>query len=100
MLDVIFSERAELDLNEIADWYKNIRAGLEQEFLICIEAEVELIRKKPLIYKEFYKNVRKAIINKFPYGIYYLIEEERILLISISHHKRGQKTIRKKLKKK
>ena len=70
MLNVIFSDKAESDLNEIGEWYKNIRVGLEQEFLFCIEAEIELIRKTPLIYKEYYKKVRKAIINRFPYGIY------------------------------
>ena len=52
---MVFSYEAESDLNEIGEWYKEIREGLDQEFLICIEAEIELIRKTPLIYKEYYK---------------------------------------------
>ncbi len=33
MLDVVFSYEAESDLNEIGEWYKVIREGLDQEFL-------------------------------------------------------------------
>ena len=100
MLEVVFSDTAESDLNEIGEWYKSIRTGLEQEFLGCVEAELELIRKAPLVYREHYKKVRKSIINRFPYGIYYLLEEKRIVVVAIAHHKRGLKIIRKKLKKK
>jgi toxin ParE1/3/4 len=99
MLEVVFSEQAELDLKEVREWYESIRIGLELEFLICIEAEIEVIRKAPFVNKEYFLNVRKAIINKFPYGIYYLVENERITVLSVAHHKRGSKTIKKKLKK-
>lgn len=100
MLEIVFTQEAESDLNEIGEWYRNIRIGLDLEFLTCVELEIELIRKTPLVYKEYYSAIRKAIISKFPYGVYYLLEEKRIVVIAIAHHKRGQKTIRKKLKKK
>jgi len=59
MLNVIFSDKAESDLNEIGEWYKNIRVGLEQEFLFCIEAEIELIRKTPLFIKSIIRRSEK-----------------------------------------
>jgi hypothetical protein len=68
--------------------------------LVCVEAELELIRKLPLINKEYYLKVRKANINRFPCGIYYSIEEKHITILAIAHHRRGQKAIKKKLKKK
>jgi hypothetical protein len=42
--------------------------------------------------------VRKAIINKFPYGIYYTVEEKQIIVLAIAHHKRGTQIIKQKLK--
>jgi hypothetical protein len=45
MFVVVFSKSAEVDLNEIGEWYKRIRIGLELEFLTCIEAEIEIIKK-------------------------------------------------------
>lgn len=100
MFELVFTKEAEHDLTEIGEWYKNIRVGLDLEFLMCIEAEIERIRKTPLVYKEYYSTIRKAVISKFPYSVYYELEETRIVVIAITHHKRGQKTIRKKLKKK
>ena len=99
MYEIVFSEQGELDLLQIGEWYKAIREGLELEFLICVEAEIEIIKKAPLLYKEYYAHVRKAITSKFPYGIYYLIENNKVIILGIAHHKRGQKAIKKKLKK-
>jgi toxin ParE1/3/4 len=98
MFVVVFSEKAEIDLNEIGEWYKKIRSGLDLEFLICVEAEIEMIRKAPLINKIYFKNVRKTIINRFPYGIYYLVKEKQVIVLSVSHHKRGKKVIKQNLK--
>jgi len=100
MFQVVFSKNAEIDLNEIGEWYRKIRQGLEAEFLICVEAEIEIIKKTPLIYKKFFLGIRKAIINKFPYGIYYLVQEKQIIVLAIAHHKRGAKIIKQKLKNK
>jgi len=99
MFKIVFSDEAKTDLNEIGEWYRLIREGLEFEFLICIEAEIEIIKKAPFVYEEYYLGVRKAITNKFPYGIYYKLEADKIIILAIAHHKRGQKTIKKKLKK-
>ena len=98
MFDVVFSETAENDLDEIAEWYEAIRQGLKDEFLLCVEGEVEIIRRAPLIYSEYFLNVRKAKTNKFPYGIYYMVEDKRVVILAIAHQKRSIRVIKKKIK--
>ncbi|MBA2614040.1 MAG: type II toxin-antitoxin system RelE/ParE family toxin [Bacteroidetes bacterium] len=98
--EIFFSEGAEKDFNEITEWYKRIRTGLDFDFILCLENEIELIKREPLIYKQVSKKIRKAIIHRFPFNVFYVIEETTIVIIAISHHKRSKKTITKKLKRK
>jgi hypothetical protein len=45
-----FSPIAEKDLDEIAIWYKRIRKGLNDEFIFCLEIELEPVKRNPFIY--------------------------------------------------
>ncbi len=47
---VIFAAEAARDLAEAYGWYEDRRAGLGEEFLSCVEACVEAIRRAPDIY--------------------------------------------------
>ena len=35
------------------------------------------------------KDIRKSIVNKFPFNILYSVENDYILVIAISHHHRS-----------
>ncbi len=95
---IVFTNGVEDDLNEIGEWYGVIRKGLKEDFLLSVEVEVEIIRRAPLIYKEYCLNIKKSIISKFPYGLYYILESEQIIVLAIIHQKRGKRAIKKKIK--
>jgi hypothetical protein len=35
------------------------------------------------------KCIRRAILGRFPYGLYYLIEDQRIVVLAVLHLKRN-----------
>ena len=98
--NVVFSDWADYDFNEIAHWYKVIRTGLDDEFILCLETEIEVIKRNPLLFKKIYKNVRRAVLHRFPYNLYYALEENKLIVLAIAHHKRSRATIIRKLKRK
>ncbi|MBL1212682.1 MAG: hypothetical protein HND52_04870 [Ignavibacteriae bacterium] len=40
-------------------------------------------------YPKVYKNIRRALIRKFPFGIHYIIENEQVIVIAVFHVSRN-----------
>jgi len=57
--------------------------------MLCIEASIERISKNPFQYKEIYKDVHRALVNRFPYGVYYVIKGEIVSVIGVLHARRN-----------
>ena len=96
--EIIFSVGAEKEFKEIAEYYKEIREGLNDDFVLCLETELEIIKRLPEIYKKTIGETRKAVLHRYPYKVYYVIRGEVILIAAIVHHKRSNRVIKQKLK--
>lgn len=79
---------AEADLDEVCRWYNQQREGLGADFLLCFEEALEKIRRNPEIYPTVYKRLRRGLIRRFPYGVFYLVEEEEITIVGVFHGRR------------
>lgn len=88
---LIIRKRAEKHFAEIYDWYEKQRSGLGDEFLLCAEAALLMIQKNPFLFQVKYKIIRCALTPRFPYGIFYLIDENKIIVISVFHLSRNPK---------
>lgn len=93
-----FTEEFDQDLSNIIWWYAIQREGLEQEFRLSFETAVLLIQDNPLSFQAEHRDVRRAVLRRFPYKIYYKVYEERILFLGIFHTSRDPKLIRKRKK--
>ena len=85
---VIQTIRSELDIIEGAAWYEMQRVGLGDEFFLCIDAELSFIKRDPLVYSEKINKIRRALVNRFPYAIFYLVKESTIIILAVIHFKR------------
>ncbi len=74
MLEILFRSVAEQELREAYRWYEDQRTGLGEDFLLCVEAAVAKARRSPELYPEVHKNVRRVLVRRFPYGIFYVVE--------------------------
>ena len=96
-LPLIVRPEAERDLAEAHDWYESQVTGLGSEFLLAIDAALSSIQRMPELYHVVYKNLRRALIRRFPYGIFYLLEEAKIVVIAVMHARRDPETWRSRL---
>jgi hypothetical protein len=60
---------AELDVAEAQLWYEAQRGGLGAEFHSEVSQVIDVLSDTPLIYQTVYRDVRRAIIHRFPYII-------------------------------
>lgn len=73
-------------------WYENKVTGLGTDFLDSVDASLTIIREHPNLYPKIYKQVRRAIISRFPFAIFYILETDRILILAILHAHGDPKT--------
>ncbi len=84
-LNIIIQQDAENDINSIFDWYEEQRSGLGREFAQELSASTDSILDAPPLYSEQYRGIRRALLRRFPIGIYYLLNEDRIVVLAVLH---------------
>ena len=81
MNPVIISSEAEADLTQAYLWYEQQVEGLGGELLLCVDVCLKSIARSPKIYQRVHKNIRRALIRRFPYGIFFIEETDYIKVI-------------------
>ena len=56
--------------------------------MLCVAEMIEKISRSPHLYPVVYKNIRRALVRRFPYGIFYLQHENGIVVLAVFHEKR------------
>jgi plasmid stabilization system protein ParE len=73
-------------LIEAQDWYERQALGLGRGFRQGIHARVERIGGGPRQFPVVYKNVRRALLRRFPYALFFVIDDEDTLLVIACFH--------------
>jgi len=81
-------EEAELDLDEAYQWYESQVNQLGSEFIRVVDNNLFLIQKNPLAYPIIHDNIRRKLLPRFPYGLFYLIQDDLIFVLACFHVKR------------
>ncbi|OGT34719.1 MAG: plasmid stabilization protein [Gammaproteobacteria bacterium RBG_16_51_14] len=81
-------EEADQDLAVAATWYEQQCSGLGQEFLDKGLSTFQLIAEQPLMYPMVHRNIRRALMSRFPFGIYFRIERSYIVVLAVMHASR------------
>jgi toxin ParE1/3/4 len=84
---VVFRRIAKLELDDAISWYESRREGLGQNFSVAIEQQLERIASSPNQFGSVRGTVRRAVLPRFPYSIYFVVEDLRIVVLAIFHAK-------------
>lgn len=91
MFQLEILEIAQIDIQDIADYYKRISVHLRDRFLNDLKNGLKQIESNPKVFQLKYKEVRVAFIKGFPYGIFYKIYDEQIRVFAVFHTSRNPK---------
>jgi len=83
--EVTVREEAERDIELLFNYYEDIRVGLGHDLLLCIEDAFSKIERKPLSYKKIYKELRRVIVRRFPYRVFYFVAESKVIVTAVFH---------------
>ena len=78
-----YTEKARLDLELAFSWYEQQQAGLGKAFLDCVEEVISAMREMPRLYPAHHQTFRRALTRRFPFSLFYTIEQDEIILHAI-----------------
>jgi plasmid stabilization system protein ParE len=91
-LRVVVRPEAALDLDEAYTWYEGKLSGLGDDFLNSVDATIAAIQRNPEAYPVVHRNVRRALLRRFPYGVFYVQDSEQVLVVAVFHARRDPRS--------
>jgi len=92
---VVLRRAAEKEFDNSIAYYENEREGLGQEFRTVIEQYFQRIADNPEWFPIVRSEVRRAVVvRRFPFAIHFLIEAERIVILSVFHTSRDPEQLK------
>jgi plasmid stabilization system protein ParE len=88
---IVWTAEADADLPEARAWYDNIGPALGERFAKSIDETIEAISENPRQLQVLYRGCRRAGVKRFPYGIFFEVQEYRIVAIACFHGRRNPK---------
>ena len=76
------------DIAKAQQWYEDKNPGLGVEFLDDVERVLARIASRPYQYPAVHRDVRRAVVRRFPYGVFYTIRDSRVLVVACFHARR------------
>lgn len=73
------------DIREAALWYERQSEGLGRRF---IAEAIEVLRRLPgeaVLYAVRFGDIRRVNLPTFPYGVFYFLDGERLVVLGILH---------------
>ena len=82
---LVAQPRADLDVVAAYQWYESERAGLGAEFLDQLSAAYDRIAEDPLRYRDLESGIRRVLLRRFPYAVYFAIESDLVVVLAVLH---------------
>ncbi len=83
--NLIILPEAEQDVARAYMWYEEQEFGLGEEFLRCVDACIQFIRRNPEIYQVVHQSYRRAIVRRFPYVVFYEHSDTIVVVYAVFH---------------
>ncbi len=87
-LPVVLRAEAQAEFDEAFDWYDAQRIGLGLSFAAEVQAVLDGIATNPQMHGVVVGDVRKAVVRRFPYCVFYRPHTNRIEVIAVFHTSR------------
>lgn len=82
---IVVQPQSDLDIQAAAVWYEDQQSGLGTRFLDELDLVFQRIAESPLQFPQLEDDVRRALLRRFPYGVYFLAESEAVKVLAVLH---------------
>ena len=90
---IIFRPLAKAELDEAIHWYEKQKAGLGLDLRVAVEQMLIRMADAPERFRAVRGEVRRALLQRFPYAIHFLPEPKAIIVVAVFHTKRDPRRL-------
>jgi plasmid stabilization system protein ParE len=87
-LPLVFHPDVQGEIDDAYQWYEQQRPGLGQDFLAALDQVFDRLQQTPEAHQVVYRDVRRALPRRFPYGVFYRVHADRVEVIAVQHTRR------------
>jgi plasmid stabilization system protein ParE len=87
---LVILEKAYQEIEKARDYYENNQINLGTSFTNEVFSILEILESNPLLFPVKFKNIREAVIKKFPFVVIFeVLPNNEIIILSIFHFRRN-----------
>ncbi|MBI3438124.1 MAG: type II toxin-antitoxin system RelE/ParE family toxin [Proteobacteria bacterium] len=94
---VRFLPIARQEFDEAFLWYEAKAPALGASFRTEVGLQISRISERPLQFPMMHADVRRARLRRFPYGLFFKVEADGVLIIACFHASRNPTTWRERV---
>ncbi|HEX4998272.1 MAG TPA: type II toxin-antitoxin system RelE/ParE family toxin [Terriglobia bacterium] len=91
-LPVVVRYLAKAEIQSAYRWYEREREGLGEELLQAVDRVLGVIAEYPEGFSVVHRDIRRAILKRFPYSILYRVKANHVIVVGCFHAKRDPKS--------
>ena len=96
--EIVVRPEAHRDAAEAGDWYDERVQGLGTAFLDQFGGAINSVRQSPLAYPVYRAEIRRIRLSRFPYPVFYAVDDAQIAVLAVFHLARDPRSLRKILR--
>jgi plasmid stabilization system protein ParE len=82
---VVFRPQAERELLDAERWYEDRRPGLGNLFRDALDQTLARVSALPLSFPTADADKRRALVPRFPYGLYFSLVDDQVVVVGVVH---------------
>src|SRR5438132_13376807 len=94
--DVIVRPEAEQDLRDAHAWYRKIAPVLGEQFISAVDQAITSASDNPLAFQALHRSLRRVLLRRFPYALFFAAEESRIVVLGVLHQARNPRVAQRR----
>ncbi|HEY3329687.1 MAG TPA: type II toxin-antitoxin system RelE/ParE family toxin [Capsulimonadaceae bacterium] len=87
-MKIKFDAAADADVSDAYNWYELQEVGLGEQFLGALQDALKLVTDMPTMYPVIDGLARRCVLRRFPYSLYYRVEQDTVRVIACFHGNR------------
>ena len=87
-MNVQFLTLAQQEVDEAVAWFEDHVEDKGIDFLDELDRVVRLVRAYPLAWPEIEPEIPRCLFARFPYSLFYGVDDELIVVIAVAHFRR------------
>ena len=90
--ELLVSREARVDITDAIAGYRTVSAALATRFGEELERVYANVAEYPEMYPVVYERFHRALLRKFPYSVFYVVDEAIVLIVGVVHQARDEST--------